>query len=122
MGLFNSKKNKEETPRAPANPNSFLVIRLLAVGYLLWMVKDLFELYIAGGEDAPSLWLLILTTVLFVAGSAWIAVTSWKQYKQMQAAAAQEAAEAEALLEAENEAGEAEAEAEVAESEEEQEE
>ncbi len=91
MGLFNSKDN--DTPR---NPNTFFTIRLLAAGYLLWMVKDLVQMYIKGGSDAPSLPLLLLAAVLFIGGAAWILWASWKQYKQMKEA---QAAEFEAEIE-----------------------
>ncbi len=98
MGLF--KKNDAQEPRPPQNPGTFLFIRLLAIVYLLWMTKDMIQMYIAGGADAPSLGLLIGAIVLFVGGSAWIAWSTWKQYTYLKAEQAA-AAEAEAMLEAE---------------------
>lgn len=109
MGLFNKKKQEgveEEEPQRRGNPSTMFMFRLLAVGYVLWLLKDLVVMYLEGGEDAPSLLVLLITAVVFIAGSVWIIIITVKQYKQMQAelaaeAAAEEAAEAAALEEAE---------------------
>lgn len=95
MGLFGNGKEK-----APVNPNSMMIIRMLAVGYLLYTVYNMIQLYMKGGEDAPSLGLLIGTVALFVIGSAWIVVASVKQWKRMKARQ-QAAYEEEERLEAE---------------------
>lgn len=97
MGLF-KKNSQEEAPRRPINPTNMVLIRLLAVGYVLWLLKDLVVMYIEGGEDAPSLLMLIVTAVVFLGGSGWILWTTFKQYKQIKA---QQEAEAAALAEAE---------------------
>jgi len=83
MGLFNRNKKEDTTPREPGNPTIMIGVRALAVFYLLWTVKDLVELYIEGGPDAPSLGALIAACAFFVIGSAVIAVLSVKQYKRM---------------------------------------
>ena len=100
MGLF--KKNDDK----PVNPNNAMLIRMLAVGYLLYTVYNMIQLYIKGGEDAPSLGLLLVTVALFVGGSVWIGILSFKQWKQMRQAR-QEAYEEEARLEEERAAQEA---------------
>ena len=107
MGLFNKKKQEgteeEEAPQRKVNPSTMLMVRLVAVGYILWTLKDLITMYIEGAEGAPKLWVLILTIVLFLAGCAWIMWMTIKQYKQLKAeqeAEAAAAAEAEAALEA----------------------
>lgn len=110
MGLFGKKKQEgveEEAPQRRVNPTNMIMIRLLAVGYILWILKDLVVMYIEGAEGAPELWMLILTIVLFVGGCAWILWMSFKQYKQMKAQQEAEAAalaEEEAALEAAKEA------------------
>ena len=107
MGLFNKKKQdgveEEEVPQGRVNPTNMIMFRLLAVGYILWMLKDLVVMYIEGGEDAPSLPLLLGTAVVFIAGCVfilWASVKQYKQFKADQAAEAAAAAEAEAALEA----------------------
>ncbi len=88
MGLFNFKKKNEEaeeTQAAPRNPNTMIMIRILAVGYIMWMYKDMIQMYIEGGADAPSLTMLLITGVIFIGGSIWIGITTWKQYKTMKA-------------------------------------
>lgn len=91
MGLFNfkqkEKKEKKETP--PRNPNTMVMIRLLAVGYVLYTVWEIIKLYIAGGEDAPKLWMVILSVVVFVGGSVWIGWMTYKEWKRLNAAAAE---------------------------------
>ena len=84
MGLFNKNEEAQEQKR-PANPNNMLMIRVLAVGYLMYMLYQMITAYISGSEDAPSLALLIVAIVIFAGGSVWIGVTSWKQYKRMKA-------------------------------------
>lgn len=100
MGLF--KNNDEETQEQthPANPNNMVLIRLLAVGYLMYILYQMVTAYIAGSEDAPSLGLLIAAIVIFAGGSVWIAVITYKQWKQMKEAQ-QAAWEEEDRLEAE---------------------
>ena len=100
MGLF--KKNDDK----PVNPNNAMLIRMLAVGYLLYTVYNMIQLYIKGGEDAPSLGLLLVTVALFVGGSVWIIILSVKQWNQMNQAR-QEAYEEEERQEEENAAQEA---------------
>ena len=90
MGLFNFKKKEqeeavEETPRQPGNPGAMVTVRVLAAGYLLWMLKDIIKMYIEGGPEAPSIWLVIGASVLFVGGAALILWMSYKQYKRMKA-------------------------------------
>lgn len=83
--LFKKKPKEEETPRAPGNPTTMIFFRILAVGYVIWILKDLVVAYMAGGEDAPSLGMLITTIVVFGAGIAFIVVSSIKQWKTMKA-------------------------------------
>lgn len=86
MGLFNfGKKNTQEENRQPGNPTTMIFFRLLAVGYVLWIWKDLIKAYIEGGADAPSLTMVIVTGVIFVGTGAWILITSFRQYKRMKA-------------------------------------
>ena len=95
MGLFNKKKQEgaEET-RRPVNPTNMVLIRLLAVGYVLWILKDLIVGYVQKDPNAPKLWVLILITVGFLVGCGWILWMTLKQFKQLKA---EQAAEAEAL-------------------------
>ena len=81
MGLF--RKNNDEQEKRPVNPNNMVLIRLLAVGYLMYCLYEMIEMYIAGGEDAPSLGLLIGAIVLFVGGSVWVGIITWRQFKRL---------------------------------------
>ena len=83
--LFKKKPREEATPQAPGNPTTMILFRVLAVGYLIWILKDLTVAYMAGGEEAPSLTLLIATFAVFGAGIVFIVITSIRQWKLMKA-------------------------------------
>ena len=102
MGLFRKNEDEQQEQTRPANPNNMLLIRALAVGYLMYILYQMVTAYITGSEDVPSLGLLIAAIVIFLGGSVWIVVISYKQYKQMKAMQ-QEAWEEEERLEAEEE-------------------
>ena len=113
MGLFNfgKKKNPQEEKvqeqRQPGNPTTMLLFRVLAVGYVLWMLKDLVVSYLAGGEEAPSLIVLLVAIAVLGGGCVWIGFMTYKQWKLMKEAERQyneelaRQAEEEARLEAE---------------------
>ena len=91
MGLFNfGKKNaQQEEPqeqRQPGNPTTMLMFRVLAVGYVLWMLKDLVVAYFSGAEDRPSLGLLIGAILVLGGGCVWIGWMTYKQWKLMKEA------------------------------------
>lgn len=87
MGLFNFGKKKpveeEQTPQQPGNPTTMILFRVLAIGYVLWILKDLVQAYLAGGEEAPSLWLLLGAIAVLGGGCVFVAIMSYKQWKQM---------------------------------------
>ena len=84
----------------PRNMNSVMMFRLLAAGYVLYMLYQVVKSYIEGGEEAPSLFLLLFSIVLLGGGAAVILLLSWREYKRYQAEC-KEAAEQAALEEAE---------------------
>ena len=55
-----SQKKSEPSRR---NPNNVLTIRIMGVLFVLYMLAQIVQGYIAGGEDAPSLGLLLLAIV-----------------------------------------------------------
>ena len=91
MALFNFGKKKQEevddqTPQNPGNPTTMIMFRVLAIGYVIWILKDLVEAYIAGGEEAPSLPLLLGAIAVLGAGCVIVGIMSYKQWKQMKEA------------------------------------
>ena len=91
MALFNFGKKKQEEvddqmPQNPGNPSTMIMFRVLAIGYVLWILKDLVKAYIAGGEEAPSLPLLIGAILVLGAGCVFVGIMSYKQWKQMKEA------------------------------------
>jgi len=93
----NTPEEVEESTPAPArNPDNVFLFRLLAVGYILYIVWKTVSLYLEGGEDAPQLWMLCLSTVLLGGGAIFLGVISYQAWKK---AKAQQLAEAEAAAE-----------------------
>lgn len=87
MGLFRrNEDDTQEQEKRPVNPTNMVTFRLLAIGYLLWSLWQMVKLYQAGGEDKPSVPLMIAAVVLFFGGSVWIAWITYKQWKQLKAA------------------------------------
>lgn len=91
MSLFG--RNTDERSDRPGNPDTYFFFRLLAAGYLLYLVYDMFRLYREQGEDAPSLALMIGGALLLGGGAIWIAVISWKQWRAYKKEQESEAAE-----------------------------
>ena len=88
MGLFNfGKKNPQEEEaqeqRAPGNPTTMVMFRILAIGYVLWMLKDVIKAYFEGGPEAPNGLFVLGATVLLGAGCVWIGIMTYRQWKQM---------------------------------------
>lgn len=91
MGLFNfGKKNPQEDKvqeqRAPGNPTTMVMFRVLAIGYVLWMLKDVVKAYFEGGPEAPSGLLVLVAVLVLGGGCAWIGFMTFKQWKQMKEA------------------------------------
>ena len=90
MALFNFGKKKEEVddqmPKDPGNPTTMILFRALAIGYVIWILKDLVAAYIAGGEEAPSLPMLIGAIVVLGAGCVVVGIMSYNQWKKMKEA------------------------------------
>ena len=91
MGLFNfGKKNQEKAeeqgPQNPGNPTTMIMFRILAIGYVIWILKDLVKAYIDGGEEAPSLPLLLGAIAVLGAGCVIVAIMSYQQWKRMKEA------------------------------------
>ena len=101
-----SPKKNEPTRR---NPNSVLTIRAMGVLFVLYMLAQIVQGYIAGGEDAPSLGLLLLAIAVLGGGAVFIGVLGWKEWKKGKA----EEAEAQAARRAEAQEEEAPEEAEA---------
>lgn len=77
------KKEKEERP---INMTTLIMVRLLAVGYCLYCLWQIIQMYIAGGEEAPSIWLLLLGILVLGGGSVFVAIVTVRKVLQMKAA------------------------------------
>ena len=77
------KKEKEERP---INMTTLIMVRLLAVGYCLYCLWQIIQMYIAGGEEAPSIWLLLLGILVLGGGSVFVAIVTVRKVLQLKAA------------------------------------
>ncbi len=102
MALKDLFKKKEKEER-PVNPNTLLGVRILAVGYLIYCLWSIIKMYMEGGEDAPSLWLLILAIVVLGGGAVFIAVVTIQKIKQLKDEERARLDEEDALLAAQEE-------------------
>ena len=100
MGLF--RRDDQEQDSRPKNPDAYFGFKLLAAGYLLYLVWDMIKMYREGGPDQPSVILLICSVVVLGGGALFIAISSyrlWRKFKQEAADEAAMLAEAEAAEE-----------------------
>lgn len=109
MGFFSKQKNNEteEVNQAPRNPSNIVAFRVLAIGYLAYMCIDMVKLFMEGGEDAPSLPLLIGGTVVLGGGAIFLAIISYREWRRGKAEYDQYMAELRAEAEAKRAAEEA---------------
>lgn len=87
------------------NPSNGFALRLMAAGIVLYWYYQIVKLYLNGGEEAPSLLLLILSGVLMVGGALAVGIMSYRLYrteKAQQEADARDAASAQGTSGEEN--------------------
>lgn len=70
--------------RRERSVKTVLNFRLLAILLILYYLYQTVSGYIAGGPDAPSPTLLLLSVVLFGGGAILMGVLSYKEYKRGQ--------------------------------------
>ena len=79
MGLFN--RNEEDT--RPRNPDMVFGIRVLAAGYILYMVYQTVKMYFT--EPGHQLWLMIVTAAVLTPGALFVLISgyiSWRKEKK----------------------------------------
>lgn len=74
---------KKEKEKKPVNPTTLFGVRVLAVAYLGYSLWQIIQMYIEGGEQAPSLLLLILAIVVLGGGAVFITVATILKLKQL---------------------------------------
>lgn len=89
MGLFG--KNNENTNHK-RNPDAVFGFRVLAAGYILYLVYQTVEMYIKG-EAESGIWLLIASIVLLGGGAVYILISSFISWRKEKAELAQKAQE-----------------------------
>ena len=83
MALKDLFKKNEEKEQRPVNPTTLFGIRALAVGYLLYCLWQIIKMYMEGGEEAPSIWLLLLGILVLGGGAVWIAIMTILKLKEL---------------------------------------
>jgi len=67
--------------------NQALMFRIVAIGFVLYLLFQNVTGYLKGGPDAPSLTLLLVSVVVLGGGAVLIAWLTWKAWKAEQALA-----------------------------------
>lgn len=88
MNWFQKKRTDtaDATPAVPKNPDNALIFRLIAVAYVLYLVWQCVQAFLAGGEGAPSLTAVIITCVVLGGGGILLGVLSYIKWKADKAA------------------------------------
>lgn len=60
-------------------------IRCLAAGFVFYSLWEIVSAFLKGGEDAPSLTLLLLAIAVLGGGGVFIALMAWKEWKRYKA-------------------------------------
>ena len=68
--------------KSGGNMSTTFAIRCLAACFVLYSLYDIVRAYFAGGEDAPTPFLLLLAVVVLGGGGAYIAYTAYKEWKR----------------------------------------
>ena len=76
-----------------SGPNRTVIFPALAVFLLAAMLWDIVSAYIAGGEDAPSLTVLIVAIVVLGGGTVFALLQSYRTWKALNAEKEKEAEE-----------------------------
>ena len=80
MGFFSKKSTDEK--QAPRNPSNVIAFRVLAIGYIGYMLVNMIKLYTEGGPEAPSLTALIAGVAVLGGGCIFLAIISYKEWKR----------------------------------------
>ena len=64
------------------SPKGALTFRILAIGMILYLLADLLLSYFKGGEGAPSLLFILVSTLILGGGAVFVAILTWKAWKK----------------------------------------
>lgn len=64
------------------SPETALGIRLAGMGIVLYWYYEIVQMYLKGGEEAPSLLFLILSGILMIGGAAAVGIMAYRLYKR----------------------------------------
>lgn len=89
MSIFGKKEPQDssgqETAYARQNRvRTTVMIRLLAAGYILYLLYSTMRMYVEGGAEAPTVPVLLLSILVLGGGGIFLLILAWKEYKRGQ--------------------------------------
>lgn len=63
------------------NPQGALTFRIIAIGFVLYMLGEMLVAYFKGGADAPSLTMVLIGAVVLGGGAVFVGLLTWKAWK-----------------------------------------
>ena len=73
--------DKKPTPKVK-NPGAMITLHMLIIAYVIYLFYTILRDYLAGGENAPSLTVVILGGILLLGGAVLVACLSVRLYRQ----------------------------------------
>ena len=62
--------------------NLTVAIRVLAAGFVFYSLGEIVLAFFKGGEEAPSLTLLLVSILVLGGGGVYVALMAWREYKK----------------------------------------
>ena len=85
MGLFGGNNEDSKNRR---NPDAVFGFRVLAAGYMLYMLYDMVQLYLSGESD--DIWILVAGIAVLGGGGLFVLISSYLRWRKEKAAMEEE--------------------------------
>ncbi len=89
MSIFRKNDAQDSTQQETAyarqnRVRTTVMLRLLAAGYVLYLLYSTIRMYVEGGAEAPTVPVLLLSILVLGGGGIFLLMLAWKEYKRGQ--------------------------------------